>query len=60
VELHAELELQQLLNQFFDRAIYHAIDGYEQAETLRERRSDWTRAQELAVSIGLMSAPRET
>jgi cation transport regulator ChaB len=60
VELHAELELQQLLNQFFDRAIYHAIEGYEHAEEQRKRRSDWTKAQELAVSIGLMSAPRET
>ena len=60
VELHAELELQQMLNQFFDRAIYHAIQGYERAEEQRKRRSDWTRAQELAVSIGLMSATRET
>lgn len=57
VELHAELELQQLLNQFFDRAIYYAIQGYQEAEEQRRRRTDWTKAQELAVSIGLM-APR--
>jgi hypothetical protein len=60
VELHAELELQQLLNQFFDRAIYYAIQGYEEAEDQRRRRTDWSRAQELAVSIGLMSEPRAT
>jgi hypothetical protein len=55
VELHAELELQQLLNQFFDRAIYYAIQGYQDAEDQRRRRTDWSKAQELAVSIGLMS-----
>jgi hypothetical protein len=60
VELHAELELQQLLNQFFDRAIYYAIQGYEEAEDQRRRRTDWSKAQELAVSIGLMSDPRTT
>ncbi len=60
VELHAELELHQLLSQFFDRAIYYAIQGYEETEQQRRRRSDWTKAQELAVSIGLMSAPRAT
>jgi hypothetical protein len=60
VELHAELELQQILNQFFDRAIYYAIWGYQEAEDQRRRRSDWSKAQELAVSIGLMSEPRST
>lgn len=59
-KLHAELELEQLLNQFYDREIYHAIQGYELAEEQRKRRSDWSKAQKLAVSIGLMSAPRET
>jgi len=58
VELHAELELQQLLNQFFDRAIYYAIQGYQEAEERRRRKTDWSKAQELAVSIGLMSPPR--
>jgi hypothetical protein len=29
-ELHAELELHQLLGQFFDRAIYFAVLGYEE------------------------------
>lgn len=60
VELHAELELHQLLSQFFDRAIYYAIQGYEEAEAQRRRKSDWNRAQELAVSIGLLSEPRHS
>lgn len=30
-ELYSELELQQLLNQFFERAIYYGVVGYEQA-----------------------------
>lgn len=59
VELHAELELQQLLNQFFDRAIYYAIQGYEEAEDQRRGKTDWSRAHDLAVSIGLMSEPRD-
>lgn len=31
VALYGELELHQLLDQFFDRAVYHAIVGYEEA-----------------------------
>jgi len=30
-ELYSELELQQLLNQFFERAIYYGVLGYEEA-----------------------------
>jgi len=33
-ELYSELELQQLLSQFFEHAIYYAVVGYEEA---RER-----------------------
>jgi hypothetical protein len=33
-ELYSELELQQLLNQFFERAIYYSVAAYEEA---RER-----------------------
>jgi hypothetical protein len=33
-ELYSELELQQLLNQFFERAIYYSVIAYEEA---RER-----------------------
>jgi hypothetical protein len=31
VEVFGELEVQQLLNQFFDRAVYYSIAGYEEA-----------------------------
>jgi hypothetical protein len=53
IELHAELELQQLLNQFFD----HAIQGYQEATERSRQTNEWNKAKELAVSIGLMSAP---
>jgi hypothetical protein len=33
VEVFGELEMMQLLEQFFDRAIYYASVGYEQAVT---------------------------
>jgi hypothetical protein len=33
VALYGELELHQLLDQFFDRAVYHSIVGYEEAGT---------------------------
>jgi len=32
VALYGEMELQQLLNQFFDRAIYYGVLGYQEAE----------------------------
>ena len=54
VELHAEMELHQLLSQFFDQAIYFAIRGYEEAER-QGPKTDLRLAQELAVSIGPMS-----
>jgi hypothetical protein len=31
VELFGELELQQMLNHFFDRAVYYGIRGYDEA-----------------------------
>jgi len=38
-ELYNELELQQLLNQFFERATYYGVVGYEEArERARNRR----------------------
>ncbi|GEM_PF-372690 len=55
VELHGELELQQMLNQFFDRAVYYVIVGYEEARQQSGPKGDLTRMKELAVSIGLMS-----
>ena len=54
VALHGEMELLSLLNQFFDRAIYHAILGYNEAVE-SEVKSELKRARGLAVSIGLMS-----
>lgn len=55
VALFGELELQRLLNQFFDRAIYYAVLGYEEADRCSPK-SELARARDLAVSIGLMSA----
>jgi len=36
VEVFGELEMMQLLDQFFDRAIYYASVGYERAQTAHE------------------------
>ena len=52
--LYGELELQRLLNQFFDRAIYYAVLGYEEASHCAPK-GDLARARDLAVSIGLIS-----
>lgn len=57
VELHGELEFQQQLNQFFDHAIYYAILGYQEAGRQVASKGDLQRAQDLAISIGLMSGP---
>ncbi len=54
VALFGEIELQGLLNQFFDRAIYYAVLGYEEASPALPK-GDLARARDLAVSIGLMS-----
>lgn len=56
VALHGELEVHHLLNQFFDRALYYAVMGYEAAAQQETRKGDLKRARELAISIGLMSA----
>jgi hypothetical protein len=34
-EVLGELEVQQMLNQFFDRAMYYSILGYDQAARLQ-------------------------
>jgi hypothetical protein len=54
-ELHGELELHQLLNQFFDRAVYYAVLGYNEAAQPAAPKGDLRRARDLAVSIGLIS-----
>jgi len=49
IEIMGELELLQMLEQFFDRAIYFAAVGYqEQAEHLRQQE----RQQEHALAVG--------
>jgi hypothetical protein len=55
VALYGELELQRLLNQFFDRAIYYAVLGYEEAGRCSPK-GDLAKVRDLAVSIGLISA----
>ncbi len=40
VEIFGELELLQLLDQFFDRALYYAVVGYEHARSRRPRREE--------------------
>jgi hypothetical protein len=56
VALRGEQELRQMLNQFFDRAIYYGILGYDDAKRNADQpKSDLARAENLAISIGLMS-----
>lgn len=55
LQLHEELELHQLLSQFFDRAIYYAVVGYEEAARATGK-GNLARARDLAIAIGLMSA----
>ncbi len=58
-ELHGELEVLQLLNQFFDRATYFAIRGYEESAQSALQKDDWARARAAAISIGLLSERTE-
>jgi len=61
VALRGEQELRQMLNQFFDRAIYYGILGYEEAMRNADHpKSDLARAEDLAISIGLMSQRNTT
>jgi len=61
VALRGEQELRQMLNQFFDRAIYYGILGYDEARRNADHpKSDLARAQDLAISIGLMSERNTT
>lgn len=57
VALHGEIEAQQLLSQFFDRALYYAIVGYEEAGEGTEK-GDLEKVRDLAISIGLLSEKR--
>jgi hypothetical protein len=53
VELYSELELQQLLNQFFERAIYYGVVGYEDARTGERVKVTTTPARQVRRVSGL-------
>ncbi|HKF06834.1 MAG TPA: hypothetical protein VKB49_31235 [Candidatus Sulfotelmatobacter sp.] len=59
IALHGEMELQRMLNQFFDRSLYYALQGYEEAEQGAPK-GDLARARDLAVSIGLLAEKGES
>ena len=44
-----------MLNQFFDRAIYYAVLGYEEAERCPSK-GELARVRDLAVSVGLIAS----
>jgi hypothetical protein len=46
VELHGELELHQVLNQFFDCAMYYGILGYDEARQHDSPKSDYATAED--------------
>ena len=61
VALRGEQELRRMLNQFFDRAIYYGILGYDEAmRNTDQPKSDLARAEDRAISIGLMSERNTT
>jgi hypothetical protein len=53
IELHGELQLYQHLSQFFDRALYYAIVGYQEAQASSE--GDLPGMQEVPVPIRVRS-----
>lgn len=53
VALYGELELHQLLDQFYDRAVYHAIVGYEEASSKGRTRSSLNRAEPVVSSSAI-------
>lgn len=59
VALHGKLELHLLLINFFDRAIFYAILGYNEASRQNAPKGDLARARDLAISIGLMTARQD-
>jgi hypothetical protein len=60
VALHGEVELHQMLVQFFDRAVYYGILGYDEVRQHNSLKSDLARVEELAVSVDLMSGGKTT
>ncbi len=57
VALHGELELHQLLDQFYDRAVYHSILGYEESGSKARSTGNLKRA-EPDLSMRAVSARR--
>ena len=57
VALYGELELHQLLDQFFDRAVYHSILGYEEAG-LKARSKSGLKAAEPSLPVTAAPAQR--
>lgn len=57
VALYGELELHQLLDQFFDRAVYYSILGYEEA-VAKARSVGGLRAAESGLSLTAVPAQR--
>ncbi len=60
VAIQGERELCQMLNQFFDRAVYYGIMGYDEARQNAVPKTDLARLEELARSIGLVSERKTT
>jgi transcriptional regulator with XRE-family HTH domain len=58
VELHGELQLYQHLTQFFDRALYYAIVGYQEAQASSE--GGLPAMREVPVSVTVISTSSAT
>ena len=54
VALYGEMELHRVLSHFFDRAVYYAVWGYENAAG-QNTKGEMARVRDLAISIGLMA-----
>ena len=57
VALYGELELHQLLDQFYDRAVYHSIVGYEEASSKARTLSGLNRAGQAVAGTVISAQP---
>jgi hypothetical protein len=57
VALYGELELHQLLDQFYDRAVYHAIVGYEEVGARARTVRDLKRSQPVVATTAIPAQP---
>ena len=53
VALYGELELHQLLDQFFDRAVYHSVVGYEEASSKARTQTGLNRTEPVVPSSAI-------